>query len=374
VHDRPELPKRIVLAANSSWNIVNFRAGLVRALREQEYEPVAIAPIDPAVEARMDQLGVERIPVELDRSGLDPIADLRLLWAYRKILKRLSPIAFLGFTIKPNIYGCLAARMHAVPAIANVSGLGTVFMNRGLLTRFVSGMYRVAFRRAKAVFFQNREDFELFVGNGIVRREQARLLPGSGVDCERFTPEPLPSGPPRFLLIGRLLGDKGVREYVEAARRVRSRHPAVIFQLLGPIDEDNRTSIRPAELAAWVAEGVVEHLGVADDVRPFIAQASAIVLPSYREGLPRSLLEGAAMARPLIAADVPGSRDVIEHGINGLLCQPRSADALEHVIEAFIAMPSAERRAMGLAGRAQVEQRFGEDRVIEAYLDAIRSP
>ena len=165
-----------------------------------------------------------------------------------------------------------------------------------------------------------------------------------------------------------------MREYVEAARRVRSRHPAAAFQLLGPIDEGNRTSIGPAELAAWVAEGVVEHLGVADDVRPFIAEASAIVLPSYREGLPRSLLEGAAMARPLIAADVPGSRDVIEHGVNGLLCEARSSDALEHAIETFIAMPPADRRAMGQAGRALVERRFGEDRVIEAYLDAIRSP
>ena len=322
----------------------------------------------------MERLGVERIPVELNHSGLNPIADLRLLWAYRKILKRLSPAAFLGFTIKPNIYGCLAARMWGVPAIANISGLGTVFMKRSLLTRFVSGMYRVALRHAKAVFFQNREDLELFVGNGIVRRDQARLLPGSGIDCERFPPEPLHSGPPRFLLIGRLLGDKGVREFVEAARRVRLRNPATVFQLLGPIDEGNRTSIRPAELAAWVAEGVVEHLGVADDVRPFIAAASAIVLPSYREGLPRSLLEGAAMARPLIAADVPGSRDVIEHGVNGLLCEARSSDALEHAIETFIAMSPADRRAMGLAGRALVEQQFGEDRVIEAYLDAIRSP
>jgi glycosyltransferase involved in cell wall biosynthesis len=373
VPDRPESPKRIVLAANSSWNIVNFRGGLVRALRKQGYEPVVVAPIDAAAETRMEQLGVERIPVELDRSGLNPIADLRLLWVYRAALRRLAPAAFLGFTIKPNIYGCLAAQMSGVPAIANVSGLGTVFMKQSLLTRFVSGMYRVALRRAKAVMFQNREDLELFVSSEIVRREQARLLPGSGVDCDRFAPEPLPSGRPRFLLIGRLLGDKGVREYVEAARHVRSRHPEAVFQLLGPIDEGNRTSIRPAELASWVAEGVVQHLGIADDVRPFIAAASAIVLPSYREGLPRSLLEGAAMGRPLIAADVPGSRDVIEHGLNGLLCEARSAGALEGAIEAFIAMPAAEQRAMGLAGRALVERRFGEHRVIEAYLEVIRS-
>jgi glycosyltransferase involved in cell wall biosynthesis len=321
----------------------------------------------------MEELALERAEVKLDRSGLNPVSDVRLLLAYRRILKRFSPAAFLGFTIKPNIYGCLAARMCGVPALANISGLGTVFVKRSPLTLLVIALYRISLGRAKAVFFQNQEDLDLFLRNRIVRRGQVRLLPGSGIDLERFAPSTLPPGPTKFLLIGRLLGDKGVREYVEAARSTKRRHPEAAFQLLGPIDPGNRTSIRRADLDAWIAEGVVEYLGVADDVRPFIEAASAIVLPSYREGLPRSLLEGAAMARPLIAADVPGSRNVVEHGANGLLCEARSADALAGAFESFIAMSLAERREMGLAGRGMVERRFGEDQVIGAYRDALRS-
>jgi glycosyltransferase involved in cell wall biosynthesis len=364
---------RIAIAANSSWNVVKLRAGLIRGLQQHGYEPVVLAPADHEVGTRMKELGVQHVPVTLSRSGLNPIADLGLLFAYRRALRRISPNALLGFTIKPNIYGCLAARMLGVPAIANISGLGTAFIKRGLLTSLVSAMYRFSLRRAAVVFFQNSEDLELFVSNGMVRREQSRLLPGSGVDCDRFTPAPLPSGPPTFLLIARLLRDKGVREYVEAARLTRQRHPDAIFRLLGPLDPGNRTAIQPAELDAWIGEGAIDYLGVADDVRPFIAAASAVVLPSYREGLPRSLLEGAAMARPLIAADAPGSREVVGHGENGLLCEVRSADALADAFQRFIAMSSAERDAMGFAGRRLVEQRFSEKYVVEAYLDVLSS-
>jgi glycosyltransferase involved in cell wall biosynthesis len=364
---------RIAIAANSSWNVVKLRAGLIRGLEQHGYESVVLAPADPEVGPRMKELGVQHIAVTLSRSGLNPIADLGLLFAYRRALRRISPKALLGFTIKPNIYGCLAARMLGVPAIANISGLGTAFIRRGPLTALVSAMYRVSLRRAAVVFFHNSEDLELFVSNRMVRREQSRLLPGSGVDCDRFTPTPLPSGPPKFLLIARLLRDKGVREYVKAARLTRQRHPDAIFQLLGPLDPGNRTAIQPSELEAWVREGAVEYLGAADDVRPFIAASSAVVLPSFREGLPRSLLEGAAMARPLIAADAPGSRDVVEHGVNGLLCEVSNADALADAFQQLIAMSSGERDAMGLAGRRLVEQRFSEKYVIEAYLDVLSS-
>lgn len=373
MNDPTESRTPIVIAANSSWNIVNFRLGLIRALRKEGYDPIVVAPLDEAVEHRMEKLGLERTEIRLDRSGLNPISDLRLFLAYRRLLKRVSPAAFLGFTIKPNIYGCLAARMCGVPALVSISGLGTVFIKRTSLTLLVIALYRISLRRAKAAFFENPEDLDLFLRERIVRRDQARLLPGCGIDLDRFAPSTLPPGPTTFLLIGRLLGDKGVREYVEAARSTKRRHPEATFQLLGPIDPGNRTSIRRAELDAWIAEGVVEYLGVADDVRPFIEAASAIVLPSYREGLPRSLLEGAAMARPLIAADVPGSRNVVEHGVNGLLCEARSADALAGAFESFIAMSPAERREMGLAGRGMVEQRFGEAQVIETYRDVLKS-
>jgi len=364
-------PRRLVLGANSSLNIVTFRQGLIRGLQARGYEVIVVAPVDQAAEARMSQLQVERIVVELERSGLNPFADLRLLSSYRRILKRFRPAAYLGFTIKPNIYGCLAARLAGIPAIANVSGLGTAFIRQGILLRLVKLMYRVALRDAAVVFFQNPDDRALFVELGLVSASRTRLLPGSGIDLDRFKPSALPAGPMTFLLIARLLGDKGVREFVAAARRLRSDLPEARFQLLGPLDEGNRTAISKLELDQWIAEEVVEYLGAMDDPRPAIAAATAVVLPSYREGLPRSLLEGAAMARPLIATDVPGCREVVVDGVNGLFCAVRDARSLAGAMKRLAEMSVDARAAMGHAGRRLVEERFSESLVIDAYLAAI---
>jgi glycosyltransferase involved in cell wall biosynthesis len=363
--------RRIVLSANSSWNIVNFRAGLIHALAGAGYEPIVIAPEDSAAEARMAKLGVERIALKIDRSGVNPFTDLRLLYDYRGLLKQLQPLAFLGFTIKPNIYGSIAAASLKIPAIPNVSGLGTAFMRRGPLQFIVTRLYRLAFRDTPTVFFQNPDDRQLFVSRSIVGFDQTRLLPGSGVDLEHFTPAPQPAGPVAFLLISRLLRDKGVHEYVEAARLLGDALPRARFQLLGPIDEGNRTSISRSELDHWVAEGVVEHLGTTDDVRPHIAKASVVVLPSYREGLPRSLLEAAAMARPLIASNVPGCREVVEDGVNGFLCAPGDPGSLAAAMNKIAALPNKQRDAMGQASRRKVQERFSEAVVVRAYLDVL---
>ena len=363
--------RTIVLSANSDWNIANFRQGLVRALQSAGYQPVIIAPQDSAADARMRGLGVERVPIEIDRAGLNPFADFRLFLRYRSLLKRLRPAAYLGYTIKPNIYGSLAAASLGIPALPNVSGLGTAFIQGGGLRALVARLYRIGFARAPVVFFQNEDDRDLFVARRIVRPAQARVLPGSGVDLEHFAPAPLLEGSPVFLFIGRLLRDKGVGEFVEAARSIRREYPHARFQLLGGLDEGNRTGIRQPELDSWVAERIVEHLGTTDDVRPFIAAASAVVLPSYREGLPRSLLEAAAMARPLIASDVPGCRDVIEDGVNGFLCKVRDSAALAEAMRRLASLPRARQLAMGKAGRRRVQERFSEALVVRAYLDVL---
>ena len=368
---RVKLRRPIVLSANSDWNIANFRVGLIRGLRDAGYEPVVIAPQDPAAESRMRELDIERIAVTVDRSGLNPIADLALLRRYRSILRALSPAAYLGYTIKPNIYGSLAAASLGVPALPNVSGLGTAFIRGGPLQQLVTELYRAGFRRAPVVFFQNDEDRRLFVDRRIVRADQARVLPGSGVDLQRFAPTPQPGGRPVFLLIARLLRDKGVVEFIEAARSLRSQAIDARFQLLGPIDNDNRMAISSAELASWVGDGTIEYLGTTDDVRPFIASATAVVLPSYREGLPRSLLEAAAMSRPLVATDVPGCRDVVDNHVNGLLCQVRSADSLAEAMRELAEMPEEQRRAMGEAGRRKVQAHYSEEFVVQAYLDVL---
>jgi glycosyltransferase involved in cell wall biosynthesis len=367
--DEINLQPSIVISANRLWNLVNFRGGLIRALAAAGVEVVLAAPRDvlpPDFPGELQEL-------PMDRSGMNPFADSVLTFRYARLLRAIRPRAMLSFTIKPNIYGALAARMTGVPSIANVSGLGTAFIRGGLFSRFVSALYRLAFAGSHAVFFQNPDDLDLFLSRGIVARNKARLLPGSGINLERFEPaKPLESRAPIFLFIGRLLADKGVREFVEAARLTRKQFPAARFQLLGGLDPENRTAIAQDELNRWVVDGDVEYLGPADDVRPFISKASAIVLPSYREGLPRSLLEGAAMARPLIATDVPGCREIVKDGVTGLLCQVRSGASLAEAMARFAAMGVDRRQALGEAARRMVEAEYDERIVIDAYLEVLK--
>jgi glycosyltransferase involved in cell wall biosynthesis len=365
----------VVVAANTSWNLVNFRGNIIAALVDRGFHVVAIAPEDDFTD-QLKRMGVEFHPLAFRSSAISPVGDAGLFLRYLRLLRAIRPVAFLGFTIKPNIYGSLAARMLGIPAINNVSGLGTAFIKQGLITRIATNLYRQAFRGSATVFFQNDEDRAVFVAGRIVDPERTRLLPGSGVDLERFKPVPETEGlsagrPFVFILVARLLWDKGAQEYVDAARLVKRQFPATRFHILGFLDVDNRTAVPRATLDGWISEGLVEHLGAADDVRPYIAAADCVVLPSYREGLPRSLLEASAMARPIVATDVPGVRDVVEHKATGLLCTPRNAESLAEAMIAMIEMPSQARTAMGQAGRAKVERDFAISLVTDRYLDAI---
>ena len=364
-----------MVSANSCWNIVNFRAGLIRGLKVHGYRVVVAAP-DDEHRPKLADLDVEFVPVPINSAGLSPLEDLRLLASYARLFRELKPVAFLGFTAKPNVYGSLAARTAGAKVVNNVTGLGTAFIKRGALTALVTQLYRFAFRGSSTIFFHNRDDLELFVRKGIVRRGQAQLLPGSGVDLDRFKPRPAvaaPDGAFRFLMVGRLLWDKGVAEYVDAARLVRRSHPDTRFQMLGRVGADNRTAVPTTVLERWQAERIIDYLGESDDVRTAMEQADCIVLPSYREGLPRALLEGSAMGKPVIATDVPGCRDVVEEGKTGYLCADRSADSLAAAMLKMIETPTSERLRMGELGRRKIEQEFCETRVIDLYIDALNS-
>jgi len=367
--------KRILISANAAWNIVNFRSGLIRGLQAAGHEVVAVAPPDASVES-VRALGIPCHPVAMNKKGLSPAADLALLLRYRRLLASVGADVYLGYTVKPNIYGSLAAHSLGIPVINNVSGLGTAFIRGGWLQRLVSTLYKVALRRSSTVFFQNRDDRDLFLSNGLVRPEQARLLPGSGIDLAHFTPppQPAPAGAPfRFLLVARVIRDKGVLEYVEAARRLRERWPEVRFQLLGALDADNRTAIPAAQVERWNSAGIIDYLGEAKDVRPFLGAADCVVLPSYREGLPRTLLEAAAMGRPLVATDVAGCRDVVREGVNGYLCAAQDADSLADAMERMLRLSLAERARLGEGARAMVEAEYAEQRVVDLYLEAIEA-
>lgn len=366
--------RRVLISANTIWNLTNFRGGLIRALIASGYDVVVAAPHD-AFASRLLQLGCSHVNLPMNNKGTSPASDLILLWRYWRLLLRERPDAVLGYTIKPNIYGSLAAHAVGVPVINNISGLGTAFIRGGWLAAVVRRLYAISLRRSRLVYFQNKDDQSLFVELGLVRPDQTELLPGSGIDLTRFQPvataDRADKRPLCFLLVARLLWDKGVGEFVEAARLVRLRYPEIRFQLLGFLDVENRTAIDRSTVERWVEEGIVEYPGAADDVRPYLAAADCVVLPSYREGTSRTLLEAAAMARPLIATDVPGCREVVDDGVNGLLCKVRDAVDLAEKMLRMIEMPASRRNAMGDAGRLKVEREYDERLVIERYLGAL---
>lgn len=365
----------IVLTVNSAWNVLNFRSPLVRGLIADGHRLTVLAPDDGHAEALV-AMGCAFAPLTMDLKGLSPKRDAALIWRFYREFGRLHPDCVLSFTIKNNIYGALAARLRGVPFLPNVTGLGTAFLSGRALQLVAEQLYRRAFARCPTVFFQNGDDRDLFLDRRLVDRAQTRILPGSGIDLEKFAP-PLPEPEPdggralTFLLIARLLRDKGVVEFAEAARSLRDRLPGARFVLLGPLGADNRSAIPAATVDGWVRDGIVAHHPPVDDVRPLIAGADCVVLPSYREGTPRTLLEAAAMGRPLIATDVPGCRSVVDDGATGLLCTVRDAGSLAAAMARMAAMPAADRAAMGRAGRAKMEREYDQAIVVDAYRAAI---
>lgn len=370
---RPESEAiHVLMTVNAAWNIWNFRKPLVEALLADGHSVTVLAPPDEGSE-KLAAVGCAVRPLAMRVDGLNPLEDLQLARRFGRVFREEAPNIVLSYTIKNNIFGAGAARAEGVPFVPNVTGLGTAFLSGRLLETVSVQLYRRAFARLPCVFFQNADDRDLFVRHRIVHEAQTRLLPGSGIDLARFAPAPLPDpvAPPVFLMIARLLRDKGVIEFVEAARRIRASHPGTRFRLLGALGPQNRTAIDPAMVAGWVAEGVVEYCGVTDDVRPHIAAASCVVLPSYREGAPRTLIEAAAMARPVIATDVPGCRTVVQDGVTGLLCRVRDAASLADAMACFLALSAPAQAAMGEAGRAKIAREFDQALVIDAYREVI---
>ena len=370
---------KIVICINTAWNLRNFRAGLIKALVAAGHEVVAVAPTDEYA-PRLASLGCRFVPLHMDNGGTHPVRDAVLLWRFWQLLRAERPDVFLGYTVKPNVYGSLAAHGLGIPVINNIAGLGAVFIRDGWLVKLVRGLYKLALRRSAKVFFQNPDDRQLFIEHQLVKAGVTDLLPGSGIDLQRFVPVPLPVPLPqsadvgrkfRFLLIARMLRDKGVVEYVDAARALRAAWPQVEWCLLGFVDVQNPSAISGEQMQLWTEEGVVHYLGVSDDVRAQIAQADCVVLPSYREGTPRTLLEAAAMARPIITTDAVGCREVVDDGVNGYVCQVRNAADLAEKMETMLRLTAEQLGHMGKCGRVKMEAQFDEQIVIRQYFNAI---
>lgn len=361
----------VLMTVNAAWNILNFRKPVVQALLADGHRVTVLAPPDAFV-APLEALGCRFVPLEMNAKGLNPVDEVRLWQRFRRAFKDTRPDIVLSYTIKNNTFGALAAKSLGIPFVPNVSGLGTGFLSGGALQFLVEQLYRRAYRDLPVVFFQNADDRDLFISRNLVTPAQTRLLPGSGIDLTHFAATPLPrSETPVFLLVARLLRDKGVMEFVEAARQIRAEGTQARFQLLGAAGSENRTAISATTVDGWVKEGAVEYLGTTADVRPVIAAATCVVLPSYREGAPRSLIEAAAMARPLIATDVPGCRAVVDHDKTGFLCKVRDAGSLADAIRRFLTLTFDQQTDLGLAGRAKMERDYDQRLVVQAYGDAI---
>lgn len=333
----------------------------------------AIAPADDFV-PRLENLGCQFIALPMSGSGVNPVKDAILFLRFLRIVQKSKFDVLLTWTIKPNIYGSLISRVIGVPIICNVSGLGTVFVNRNLVSRIAIFLYKVSVGEATHVFFQNDEDQEVFLSQ-IKLRNDPGLLNGSGVDLNYFQ---VVKGPKKesknafiFIMIGRLIDEKGVYEFAEAAKKVKAKYPEVSFQLIGKWGTDDKRYVTEKELDLWTQSGILDYLTTSDDVRSVIANVDVVVLPSYREGTPRTLLEGGAMGKALITTDVPGCHHVVEDGHNGFLCEVKSADSLADAMIKYINLSDFERESISINSRKVIEDRFDEKAVINEYSQVI---
>ena len=359
------MKRKFLILANNSDGLYGFRGALIAALAQRG--AVAVSTPDNGFFPELRALGCAVIETPIDRRGVNPATDLKLLLRYRRMLKKEKPELVITYTVKPNVYGGLACRMAGVPYAANITGLGTAFQNRGFLRKLVVFLYKTGLKKAKVVFFENSANRRLFIDEGIVPEEKCRLLSGAGVDLARFAPAPYPeNGPTRFLFIGRVMAEKGVRELFAAMERLRAEGFDCVLDLLGENEEDFSGPIQRYTQAGWL-----RCHGYQADVRPFIEKAHCFVLPSYHEGMANTNLECAAMARPIITSDIPGCREAVIEGKTGLLCASQNADSLYGAMKAFLALPREERRAMGLAGRAHMEAVFDKRTVVEQTLAAL---
>lgn len=364
--------KTIAIVINTSWNIYNFRVGLLQALQSEGYRVIAIAPTD-SYSQQIEALGFEFHNITINNKGTNPLEELQLIWAFYQLYKRLQPDVVLHYTIKPNIYGSIAAWLNGISVISNISGLGTVFLNNKLSSKIARILYRIVLHIPTKVFFQNKDDRALFIDLKLVAQYKTDLLKGSGIDPLKYSPLAVTEGAPfSFLFIARLVKDKGLNEYLEAARILKVKYPEVQFKVLGAFYPGNPTAITAEEMALWQQEGVIDYLGTSNDVPSIIAKSDCVVLPSYREGLSRVLLEAAIMARPIVTTDVPGCRDVVLDGVNGFLCQAKDVQDLATQMEKMLLLALPKRIEMGRKGRDIVLQEFDEKSVIIKYEGAIR--
>jgi len=360
------LKKKVLILVNHNVVIYNFRKELVQRLVAEGYEVYLSCPQGNRI-AELKEMGCHFIETDVERRSKNPFKDLGLLSHYKKMMKQVRPDIVLSYTIKPNIYGGIAARKFKIPQLANITGLGTSIENGGLSSKLILMLYKFGIKSAKMVFFQNQNNYDFFYSKGIIK-DNASILPGSGVNLQEFCYEPYPenSNDTVLLIIGRMMKNKGTGEIIEAAKIIREKHKNVIFRFIGFPDDDWESIINDA-----VNKGLIEYPGNQTDVHSFIKDSHATLMASYHEGMSNVLLETAATGRPVIASDIPGCREIFDEGVSGFGFQPRDADSMVKAIERFLSLSTVQRAKMGLAGRAKVEMYFDRQIVVNKYMEEI---
>lgn len=365
----------IALLTNNDDDIYCFRKELIEGLIEEGYEMLISCPYGPKFEL-MEKIPYRYDNPEIDRRGTDIFADGRLFLHYLKLFKKEKPEIVLTYTAKPNVYASVAARILGIPYINNVTGIGSVVNMKGIKKAFILTLFKLAYRGAACVMFQNSTNMQLALDGGMVKGRY-RLIPGSGVALERYPVQPYPEGgngidgeTVKFNYFGRIMHDKGVDDYIECARRIKKKYPNTEFNMCGFIEPTENHY--EEELEALQKENIVVYHGSQKDVRPFIARAHAIIHPStYGEGMSNVLLENASSARPLITTDNPGCRETVDDGKSGFIYSGGNVDELEKTVELFLAMPNEKRMEMGESGRKHVEKNFSRELVVKAYSEEI---
>ena len=360
---------KIALVANTTWNIYNFRLNVIRRLRAEGHEVIVMAPVDEYISYQWKIQGVHHYPIRtLRRDSVNPLRDIQLTLELIRLYRTHRPDLVVHYTVKPNIYGGIAAKLAGIPSIAVVTGLGYAFIHNGLVKRTTKSLYKVATRFHKRIVFENQDDRSLFIEEKLLDPAKSMSVKGCGVDLEFYSPADNTNGankPLTFAFIGRLLYDKGIQEFIQAARLVKAEKPEVRFLIVGEIDRDNPSAIRETDLLRWVKDHIVEYHGATHDIRPFIAQSDCIILPSYREGMPRILMEAMAMKRPIITTDTAGCRETVEDAHNGFIVPVGNTEALAQAMRRFSEMSAMERELFGANGRNMAEELFDEHKIAD---------
>ena len=351
---------KILILANMDVGLYKFRKELIQELMNQGNDIYISLPFGELI-SKLEDLGCHFIDTDVDRRGINPKTDLRLLRKYREIVKQIQPDLVITYTIKPNIYGGMICRWMKIPYATNITGLGTAFQNDDLLREMVIFLYRIALKKAKVVFFENVENMQTIIKHKIIKEHQACLLHGAGVNLEEYGFCKYPdTEETRFLFIGRVMKEKGVDELFEVAERIRKENPNVFFDIIGPMEDDYKNIVETLS-----NKGVISYYGYQEDVKPFIQRCHCFVLPSYHEGMANTLLEAAAIGRPLITSDIHGCKEAVADGVSGYLCKKKDADSLYQKMKQFLVLSCCEKRQMGLEARKHMEQVYEKRRVVE---------